>query len=101
MLLHLQVNTAATGTATLGWTGTTVFYNVTLFNIYGIHAIELHVGERGLHGQVASVLYAAAFDNNDVVNGNAASGTLADHDLLGPFLLPCGNHLPPSILYDE
>lgn len=98
---RLQISTGASGTASLGWNGDTVTYEVSLFNISGIHAVELHVGERGLHGQVAAVLSKSAFDTMTTVNGIATSGSLADHDLLGPFLLPCGLHLPPSTLYEE
>ena len=98
----LQVNTNGSGYVATNFTGESLSYSVSLFNVVGLHSVEIHVGDVNTHGEVAAVLYAAAFpDASSLTNGVACAGTLEPTGLLGPFLLPLGNHLEVSDLYDR
>jgi len=96
------VNTNGSGYVATNFTGESLSYSVSLFNVVGLHSVEIHVGDVNTHGEVAAVLYAAAFpDASSLTNGVACAGTLEPTGLLGPFLLPLGNHLEVSDLYDR
>lgn len=96
------VMTNATGFAVLEPAGEMIDYEIHLFDTVGIVSVELHVGEPGTHGDVVVVFFASAFPTStSVTNGLAAKGSLMDHNLLGPLLLPLGNHLPVSELVDR
>jgi len=72
-----------------------------LFNVRGLQSIELHVGKPTEHGDVATVFYKTPFANvSQVSSGRVAAGTLTNYDLLGPFLLPLGEHLEVALVYE-
>lgn len=97
----LQVDTNGTGFAILTYVGGQLDYEFHLFNVRGLQSVELHVGMQTEHGDVAAVFYKAPFANvSQVCNGRVAAGTLTSYDLLGPFLLPLGEHLEVSMVYD-
>ena len=82
--------------------GSTLNYEFHLANVQALKSIELHIGQPGTHGDVAAVFYAAAFANStSTSNGLVAKGTLADTDLLGPLLLPLGDHLSVTLLQEQ
>jgi len=85
----------------LTYVGVELDYEFHLFNVTGLKSIELHVGKQTEHGDVATVFYKTPFsDVSQVSNGLVAAGTLTNYDLLGPFLLPLGEHLEVSLVYD-
>ncbi|DBA89533.1 TPA: hypothetical protein ACH3X1_016183 [Trebouxia sp. C0004] len=95
------VDTNGTGYAILTYVGGQLDYEFHLFNVRGLQSVELHVGMQTEHGDVAAVFYKAPFANvSQVSNGRVAAGTLTSYDLLGPFLLPLGEHLEVSMVYD-
>lgn len=97
----MQVDTNGTGYAILTYVGGQLDYEFHLFNVRGLQSVELHVGMQTEHGDVAAVFYKAPFANvSQVSNGRVAAGTLTSYDLLGPFLLPLGEHLEVSMVYD-
>ena len=94
--------TNGSGYALLTYTGSVLEYEFHLFGVQGLKNIELHIGEPGSHGDVATVFYAAnAPDAMAVSNGIVATGTTTEYDLVGPFLLPLGNHLEISLLHKK
>jgi len=96
------VSTNGSGSVAINFTGDNLSYTVSLFNVIGLHSVEIHVGDANTHGEVVAVLYAAAFpDASSMTNGVACAGILEPTGLLGPLLLPLGNHLEVSDLYDR
>ncbi len=96
-----QVDTNGTGYAILTYVGGELDYEFHLFNVRGLQSIELHVGEQTEHGDVATVFYKTPFANvSQVSSGRVAAGTLTNYDLLGPFLLPLGEHLEVALVYE-
>ena len=62
----------------------------------------MHVGLQTEHGDVATVFLKTAFANDSQVSqGRVAAGTLTSDDMVGPFLLPLGEHLDTSVVYDR
>ncbi len=77
-------------------------YDFHLFNVSGLKSIELHVGAQTEHGDVATVFYKTAFANGSQISqGRVAAGTLTSDDLIGPFVLPLGEHLDTSVVFDR
>merc|ERR1712130_540746 len=71
------VNTNGSGYVATNFTGESLSYSVSLFNVVGLHSVEIHVGDVNTHGEGAAVLYAAAFpDASSLTNGVACAGTL-------------------------
>ena len=100
--LELQVVTGGSGYTVMTINGSTLNYEFHLANVQALKSIELHIGQPGTHGDVAAVFYAAAFANlSSTSNGLVAKGTLADTDLLGPLLLPLGDHLSVTLLQEQ
>jgi hypothetical protein len=98
--LH-QVDSKGTGYSSLKYRSGVLEYQIHLYNIEGLKSIELHVGSPGTHGDVAAVFYAAA-DVKKASNSHfVAQGTLVATDLIGPFLLPLGEHLDVSFVHDR
>ena len=98
----VQVNTSGTGYALLDFANNTASYKFHLFNVSGLKNIELHVGEPGTHGDVVAVFYAAAFaDPTNSTQGLVAQGFIDEYDLVGPMLLPLGQHLSIEELYER
>ncbi len=82
--------------------GEALNYSVTLDNVVGLHSVEIHIGDPNTHGDVVAVLYAAAFpDASSSTKGTVCAGSLEHTGLLGPLLLPLGNHLEVADLYDR
>ena len=99
---RLQVATSGSGYASIIYTGVALEYSVSLHNVKGLHSVEIHIGEPNSHGDVVAVLYAAAFPNaTSFSNGTVCAGSLEHTGLLGPLLLPLGNHLEVSDLYER
>merc|ERR1712130_123522 len=76
------VSTNGSGSVAINFTGDNLSYTVSLFNVIGLHSVEIHVGDANTHGV-------------------ACAGILEPTGLLGPLLLPLGNHLEVSDLYDR
>lgn len=96
------MNTSGTGYALLSNVSEGLKYEFHLFNVSGLSSIELHVGPQSEHGDVAAIFYKAAFANlTQVSQGRVAAGTLTEDDMLGPFLLPLGDHLATSFVYSR
>merc|ERR1712217_819262 len=76
------VSTNGSGSVAINFTGDNLSYTVSLFNVIGLHSVEIHVGDAN-------------------TNGVACAGILEPTGLLGPLLLPLGNHLEVSDLYDR
>ena len=94
------METSGRGYALLELKGDVLEYSFYLFNVKGLKNLELHVGEPGTHGLVAAVFYATAFRKSaSVSDGLVARGNLTDYDLVGPLLLPVGNHLSIPYLH--
>lgn len=90
------------GYALLELKGDVLEYSFYLYNVKGLKNVELHVGEPGTHGLVAAVFWAVPFAKPTAVTGGlVARGNLTNYDLVGPFLLPTGEHLEVSLLHDK
>jgi len=101
-LYVLQVNTTGTGYAVLTYVAGGLDYDFHLFNVSGLKSIELHVGAQTEHGDVATVFYKTAFANGSQISqGRVAAGTLTSDDLIRPFVLPLGEHLDTSVVFDR
>lgn len=98
----LQVQTDGTGSILVNFTGAALNYSVILYNVTGMRSIEIHIGDPKEHGDVVAVLCASLFpDATDTLNGLACAGSLDSDGMLGPLLLPLGNHLDVSVLHDK
>ena len=98
----MQVTTNGTGHVVVDYTGGVLNYSVSLYNVDRVRNVELHIGDPGTHGDVIAVLFAAAFPSQGgTTNGLICAGTLEATDLVGPLLLPMGNHLEVSDLFDR
>jgi len=98
----VQVTTMGRGYALLELKGDVLEYSFYLYDVVGLKNIELHVGEPGTHGQVAAIFWAVPFAKPDAITqGLVARGNLTHYDLVGPFLLPVGEHLDVSLVHDR
>lgn len=96
------MTTAGRGYALLELKRDVLEYSIYLYNVKGLRNIELHVGEPGTHGLVGAVLWAVPFQKPDAMTqGLVARGNLTNYDLVGPFLLPTGEHLEVSLVHDR
>ena len=77
-------------------------YSRAAWGAKGLKSIELHVGAQTEHGDVATVFYKTAFANGSQVSqGRVAACTLTSDDLIGPSVLPLGERLDTSVVFDR